>query len=98
MGKCEYLLAKDKINNIFEVIEVNEPCGNGQVSCVKSVRLFIPNLATIIVERGKVSVNGTDVTAESYAIEGEHKMVVCLTLLTDPTLITCRRLKYFFLH
>ncbi|CAB4021859.1 von Willebrand factor-like, partial [Paramuricea clavata] len=60
MGKCEYVLAKDSRNNTFEVRQVNEPCGNGEPSCTKSLTVIFPNV-TIQLLRGSVMVNGTDI-------------------------------------
>lgn len=60
MGKCEYVLAKDSVNNIFEVRQVNEPCGSGLVACTKSLSIFIPEYS-INLERNRVTVNGSTV-------------------------------------
>jgi hypothetical protein len=60
MGRCEYVLAKDSINNTFEVRQVNEPCGNGEPSCTKSLTVIFPNV-TIQLMRGSVMVNGTEI-------------------------------------
>ena len=60
MGRCEYVLAKDSINNTFEVRQVNEPCGNGEPSCTKSLTVIFPNV-TIQLLRGSVMVNDTDI-------------------------------------
>ena len=61
MGKCEYILAKDSVNNWFEVRQVNEPCGNGKVTCTRSLSITFPGLV-INLERGEVTVNGSAVT------------------------------------
>ena len=60
MGRCEYVLAKDSRNNTFEVRQVNEPCGNGEPSCTKSLTVIFPNV-TIQLLRGSVMVNDTEV-------------------------------------
>jgi hypothetical protein len=60
MGTCEYVLAKDSRNNTFEVRQVNEPCGNGEPSCTKSLTVIFPNV-TIQLLRGSVVVNDTDI-------------------------------------
>jgi hypothetical protein len=60
MGRCEYVLAKDSRNNTFEVRQVNEPCGNGEPSCTKSLTVIFPNV-TIQLLRGSVMVNDTDI-------------------------------------
>ena len=65
MGKCEYVLAKDSMYNWFEIRQVNEACGNGKVSCTKSVSVIFPN-ATINLWRGSVGVNGTSVNLPVY--------------------------------
>ena len=61
MGKCEYVLVKDSVNNTFEVRQANEPCGNGVPTCTKSVTVILPGL-TIELRRGTQLVNGTEVT------------------------------------
>ena len=60
MGRCEYVLAKDSRNNTFEVRQVNEPCGNGEPSCTKSLTVIFPYV-TIQLMRGSVMVNDTEV-------------------------------------
>lgn len=59
MGICEYVLAKDR-NNLFEIRQVNEPCGNGFVSCTLSLSVMIPGYV-VILERNRVEVNGLTV-------------------------------------
>lgn len=61
MGKCEYVLAKDCVNNTFEVIQDNEACGSGQPSCTKSLTVIFPTV-TIKLLRGSVVVGGNTVT------------------------------------
>ena len=56
MGVGEYVLAKDSVNNKFEIRQVNERCGSGQVSCTKSLTVIFPTL-TIQLLRGSVMVN-----------------------------------------
>ncbi len=60
MGRCEYVLAKDSVNNTFEMRQVNEPCGNGEPSCTKSLTVIFPNV-TIQLLRGSVVVNDTEI-------------------------------------
>ena len=60
MGRCEYVLAKDSVNNTFEIRQTNEPCGNGDPSCTKSLTVIFPSV-TIQLLRGSVVVNGTNV-------------------------------------
>jgi hypothetical protein len=61
MGRCEYVLAKDCVNNTFEIRQVNEPCGNGEPSCTKSLRVILPNL-NIELLRGIVLDGNTAIT------------------------------------
>ena len=65
MGTCEYVLAKDSENNTFEVRQVNEPCGNGQPSCTKSLTVIFPNV-TIQLLRGSVVVHGNTITTPAF--------------------------------
>ena len=51
--------------NWFEIKQVNEACGNGKVSCTKSVTVIFPN-TTINLWRGSVGVNGTSVNLPVY--------------------------------
>ncbi|XP_028410567.1 kielin/chordin-like protein [Dendronephthya gigantea] len=61
MGKCEYVLAKDSVNNTFEIRQVNEECGNGEPSCTKSLTVMFPNV-TIQLLRGSVTANGMTIS------------------------------------
>ena len=61
MGTCQYVLAKDGVNDTFEIRQVNEKCGNGQPSCTKSLTVIFPNV-TIQLLRGSVVVNGATVS------------------------------------
>ena len=74
MGKCEYVLAKDSISNWFEVRQVNEACGNGRVSCTKSLSVIFPRIV-IDLQRGSVAVNRTNVVLP-YNYGG--KLFVCV--------------------
>ena len=69
MGRCEYVLAKDYVTNMFEIKQVNEPCGNGRPSCTKSLTLIFPNV-TIDLLRGSVVVNDTNVHPLPKSYEG----------------------------
>ncbi|XP_028410753.1 uncharacterized protein LOC114533436 isoform X5 [Dendronephthya gigantea] len=62
MGKCEYVLAKDFVNNTFEIRQANEPCGNGLPTCTKSLTVIFTNLTFIELRRGMTLVNGVKVT------------------------------------
>ena len=75
MGRCEYVLAK--VNNTFEIRQVNEPCGNGRPSCTKSLTVVLPTV-TIQLLRGSVVVNDTVIDSET-SYEGKC-MVVNITL------------------
>ena len=61
MGTCEYILAKDSVNNTFEIRQVNEPCGSGLVACTKSLSLIIPDYV-VTLERNRVKVNGATIS------------------------------------
>ena len=69
MGKCEYVLAKDSVNNTFEIRQANEPCGNGVPTCTRSLTVIFPGL-TIELRRGMTLVNGAEVTSNVY-LEGK---------------------------
>ena len=73
MGKCEYVLAKDSVNNTFEIRQANEPCGNGVPTCTRSLTVIFPGL-TIELRRGVTLVNGTEVTLNVYL---EGKETIC---------------------
>ena len=68
MGRCEYVLAKD--NDTFEIRQVNEPCGNGEPSCTKSLTVIFPNV-TIQLLRGSVVVNDTEIDLPA-SYEGKY--------------------------
>jgi hypothetical protein len=44
---------------------VNEPCGNGEFSCTKSLTVIFPTV-TIQLLRGSVVVNGAEVDLPRY--------------------------------
>ena len=58
MGKCEYVLAKESVNNTFEIRQVTEECGDGTVTCTKSLTVIFHGSLTIELQRGVVLVNG----------------------------------------
>ncbi|XP_028406465.1 uncharacterized protein LOC114528955 [Dendronephthya gigantea] len=64
MGKCEYVLAKDRVNNTFEIRQENEPCGNGLVTCTKSITVIFRGLI-IKLQRGVTNVNGGDISSST---------------------------------
>ena len=54
MGKCEYVLAKDCVNDTFEIRQQNEPCGRDNIAtCTLSVTVIISNVR-IMLQRGSV--------------------------------------------
>ena len=65
MGRCEYVLAKDIVNNTFEIRQANEPCFSGLPTCTRSLTVIFPGL-TIELRRGEIFVNGTEVTTPAY--------------------------------
>ena len=68
MGKCEYVLAKDIVNGTFEIRQANEPCGNGQVTCTRSVTVIFGAL-NIELRRGMTLVNGAEINLPQNAAE-----------------------------
>ena len=55
MGKCEYVLAKDCVNDTFEIRQQNEPCGKDNIaSCTLSLTVIISNIR-ITLQRGYVN-------------------------------------------
>ncbi len=75
MGMCEYVLAKDSRNNIFEIRQVNEPCGSGLVACTKSLSLVIPGFI-VSLERNRVRVNGSTVVDFPANYSGKNIMSI----------------------
>lgn len=62
MGKCEYVYAKDcGKDHAFSVLQQNEPCGRGTVSCTKSIRILFQGIEIIFQRRGVVYVDGVHV-------------------------------------
>ena len=57
MGKCEYVLAKDSVNDLFEVRQKNEPC-NRIATCTQSVTIMFPTI-NITLNRGSILINGS---------------------------------------
>ena len=60
MGKCEYVLVRDSVNNTFEVRQANEPCGNGVPTCTRSLTVIFGDL-NIELRRGTTLVNGAEI-------------------------------------
>ena len=61
MGKCEYVLVRDHVNNTFEVRQANEPCGNGVATCTRSLTVIFGEL-NIELRRGMTLVNGREIS------------------------------------
>jgi hypothetical protein len=58
-GKCEYIFTKDcSKEHAFEVLQQNEPCGRGTVSCTKSLRILTQNMEIRMERGGIVYVDG----------------------------------------
>ena len=81
MGTCEYILAKDHINNTFEIRQVNEPCENGPQSCTKSLTVIFESV-TIQLLQGSVVVGGIGIDLPA-SFEGKFKENICLITLYD---------------
>ena len=60
MGKCQYVLAKHP--GKFEVLQKNEPCGNGKVTCTKAITVKVKGLTIHVIRGGLVTVDGASVT------------------------------------
>ena len=75
MGKCEYVYAKDcGKDHAFEVLQQNEPCGGGRVSCTKSIRVLFQSIE-VILQRGRVVyVDGQRVNLP-WTKPGEYKLL-----------------------
>ena len=59
MGRCEYVYAKDCGNDhAFEILQQNEVCGGGTVSCTKSIRVLFNSTEVIMHRGGVVYVDG----------------------------------------
>ena len=78
MGTCEYVLAKDSITDLFEIRQVNEACGNGKVSCTKSVSVMFPGIS-VDLQRGSVAVNGSNVNLP-FHYRGKTKLKIAFKL------------------
>ena len=62
MGKCEYVYAKDcGKEHAFSVLQQNEACGWGTVSCTKSIRVIFQEIEVIFQRSGIVFVDGVRV-------------------------------------
>ena len=70
MGQCEYVLAKDLAGNQFEVLQDNEACGNGEVSCTKSLTVKVGGLSIFLERGGLVKVDENEVSGFPYVNGG----------------------------
>ncbi|KAM7447623.1 hypothetical protein ABFA07_004168 [Porites harrisoni] len=62
MGRCQYVLAKDCINNLFTILVDNVECGSGgTVSCTKNVYIQLNGTVITLKERGRVLINGNKI-------------------------------------
>lgn len=62
MGRCQYVLAKDCINNLFTILVDNVECGSGgTVSCTKNVYIQFNGTVITLKERGRVFINGNKI-------------------------------------
>ena len=74
MGICEYILAQDVLSNRFKIRQTNEPCGGGQRSCTRSLKINFPYIEITLL-RGSVLVNGTAVSPQyDFATGGESNI------------------------
>ena len=62
MGKCQYILAKDCVNNSFTVLVDNVQCGSdGTVSCTKNVYVHLNGTTITLRGGGTVLIDGIQV-------------------------------------
>ena len=82
MGICKYVLAKDYVTNLFDIIIENVACNQlNDVSCVKSVTVSLNGTDIMLNQHGRVSVNDTSVNLP-YIGPGIQIRKVCNTFLT----------------
>ena len=74
-GKCEYILAKDCVDNEWQVNVRNKLC-KSQYTCVQSVAIRAIGAGVIKLYRGlEVTVNGLDVTSFPYFLAGDGSII-----------------------
>ena len=73
MGQCKYVLSKDLAGNQFEVLQGNEACGNGEISCTKSLTVNLGGLTIFLERGGLVKVNENEVSEFPYVNGGIMK-------------------------
>ncbi|KAL9966350.1 hypothetical protein ACROYT_G024405 [Oculina patagonica] len=93
MGKCQYILAKDCINNSFTVLVDNVECGSdGTVSCTKNVYVHLNGTTITIRGGGTVLIDDIKVAnfpsvAENYII---RQLSSSMTSVHSPVGLTVK--------
>ena len=73
MGKCEYVFAKDcSSDHAFEVLQQNEACGDGSVSCTRSIRVLFQGREVKLQRAGVVYVDGTRIQNFPWTQTGSY--------------------------
>ena len=73
MGKCQYILAKDCVNNSFTVLVDNVECGSdGTVSCTKNVYVHLNGTTIALRGGGTVLIDGIKVASFPSATESKY--------------------------
>ena len=81
-GICKYVLAKDYVTNLFDIIIENVACNQlNDVSCAKSVTVSLNGTNIMLNQYGRVSVNDTSVKLP-YMGPGVLIRKVCNTFST----------------
>ena len=71
MGKCQYVLAKDCVDNKFSVLVSNVPCGSDStVSCTKSSTVYLGGTVISLARGGITRVNNSDVNFYPFITSG----------------------------
>lgn len=62
MGHCRYILARDCVSNMFEVLVENTPCGtDNTVTCTKTATVNVNGTSIMLRKGGLVLVNGVEI-------------------------------------
>ena len=81
-GICKYVLARDYVTNLFDIIIENVACNQlNDVSCARSVTVLLNGTSIMLNQHGRVSVNDTSVNLP-YMGPGILIRKVCNTFLT----------------
>jgi hypothetical protein len=73
MGRCEYVFAKDcGKDHAFEVLQQNEPCGGGSVSCTRSIRVLFQEKEVKFERGGVVYVDGVRIKKFPWTLTGNE--------------------------